>query len=176
MLRSRATSRASLRTTFALPPPLSLALFSFLHLYFFFSTLLSRYLLCPKLWSTFTALASALCSSFLFCILESIIFRLLSLSPNFASCSSFLGPYLDPASSTLLAPLALALFLLRSPILILLSLLLCILRTRESYPTPCFPVSPDIYYLAASSLLSSERSFAVVRSLALFSLLLPCLP
>lgn len=40
-------------------------------------------------------------------------FRLLSLSSNFASCSSFLGPYLDPASSTLLAPFAYTLFLLR---------------------------------------------------------------
>lgn len=40
-------------------------------------------------------------------------FRLLSLSPNFALCSSFLNPYLDPTSSTLLAPLAYTLFLLR---------------------------------------------------------------
>lgn len=78
-------------------------------------------------------------------------FRLLSLSPNFTLCSSFLGPYLDPASSTLLAPLAYTLFLLRlrswfcyprsfaflriersSPLLVFLSLLIFIISPHRS--------------------------------------------
>jgi len=78
-------------------------------------------------------------------------FRLLSLFPNFISCSSFLGSYLDPASSTLLAPLAYALFSLRlrswscyprsfaffelrevSPLLVFLSLLIFIISPHRS--------------------------------------------
>lgn len=87
-------------------------------LQFFFLQFLTWYPLPgPLLLRPFASTSSSLsCSSFFVSWLEYpgiYYFRLLSLSLNFASCSSFLGPYLDSASSTLLAPLAYTLFLLR---------------------------------------------------------------
>lgn len=109
-------------------------------------------------------------------------FRLLSLSPNFTLCSSFLGPYLDPASSTLLALFAYTLFLLRlrswscyprsfaflriersSPLLVFLSLLIFIISPHRSCSLNTVFLC-TILALFCSSLTSLSFSIFIISS------------
>lgn len=88
--------------------------------------------------------------------------KLLSLFPNFASCSSFLNPYLDPASSTLLVPLVYALFLLR-------------LRSWSCYPRSFASfelreVPHRVFFCVSQYLLSTlRRSYSLYRSPFLYN-------
>lgn len=91
------------------------------------------------------------------------------MSPNFTSCSSFLDSYLDPASSTLLAPLALYIIFTSASILILLSSLLCILRIERSSPLLVF-LSPLIF------IISPHRSCSLNTIFLCTIVFLPLLP